>query len=151
MTIYFNLELDFSIEQTWAAANGATRRVLRLINKTAAESNTSQINGDISYLDKDRVSFIFINPARKEDDKIVGVFLCNTYGYDVVSGRELYSNSSIGGPGNSCSKFGIYELGTVIEEFSYKNRMPSAFYKLTGSGWVNIQEHELVEEQSTAI
>jgi len=126
--------LNYGEEKIWSAKNGATRRTLILVDKIGIEEN-SPIKGELGYLDKGNHSFIFLNKEKKFSDKIIGIFLCSEYGYRVVSGKEIYSAYSQGGYGNSESKFGIYEVGTIIAADSYKSRNGETFYKLTPMGW----------------
>ena len=70
-----------------------------------------------------------------EDDRIFGIFLNKAYGFTLVRGKEIVSFSSIGGYGNSESKIGIYEVGTLLVVHTYKNRRPASYWELTKEGW----------------
>ena len=58
------------------------------------------------------------------------------YEYKWIKG-ELFSNSSVGGYGNSESKFGIYSVGAILAANSYKSRQGETFWELTPGGWLN--------------
>ena len=126
-------------QKVWFAQNGATRRALVLINTTIQEGKILKV--DIGTLDKGNHSFIFLNPENKSDpNRIVGLFLNKSYGYTVVEehsprNAEIYASSSIGGYGNSESKFGLYQVGTILAVHSYKHRQGDTYWKLTESGW----------------
>jgi len=141
--VYLNETLNFKDERIWEAKNGATRRTLLLINKLGDIGNIDVLeNVKLGKLDKGNHSFIFINKSKnKEDKRILGIFLNNRYGYEVIEGKEIYTASSYGGPGNSESKFGIYTLGTIIRVNTYKNRRAPSYYKLTKEGWKYIGEY----------
>jgi len=148
MKVFINIELGEK-EREWTAQNGAKRRTLVLVNKGNFEG--SLVKADIGYLDKGRHSFIFLNREKQPSEKIVGIFLNRTYGYTIVSdhspeGAVLYGNYSVGGYGNSCSQFGIYKLGTVLAEHSYKNRKGERYWKLTEKGWEFLGEDIPLEE-----
>jgi len=91
----------------------------------------------LGYLKKGKHSFIFINKSKSRDDRIMGIYLNGKYGYRVINGDEhiIFQDSSIGGGGNSESKFGIYKVGTIIKEYTYKNRHSPSYYSLTKEGW----------------
>lgn len=141
--IFCNINLDFSKEVMWKAQNGATRRTLVVINKCISDKETNTFEARLGYLDKGNHSFIFINAPKNNDNRILGLFLNNSYSYDVIEGTEIYSNYSLGGYGNSCSKFGIYTLGTILEVYTYKFRNTSSYFKLTENGWVNLKPYEI--------
>jgi hypothetical protein len=138
MKVIFNRSLNFDRlkERIWSAQNGATRRTLVVVSKLKLQAEDAQsIFAQVGWLDKGNHSFIFLNPERKDSRKIVGLFLCSGYGYSVVKGTELYTASSVGGYGNSESRFGLYEPGTIIAESSYKNRQGEDYYRLTSDRW----------------
>jgi hypothetical protein len=138
--------------KVWEAQNGATRRTLVVINKIAvSDGQVNFIDCSLGFLDKGNHSFIFINPNKFNDDRILGLFLNRECGFKVVEGNEMYSNNSIGGYGNSESKFGIYEVGTIIEVTTYKNRKTPTYYKLTTDGWVNLGVYEVAVNEITEI
>ena len=146
--VFFNQRLNFTIQgEIWRAKNGATRRDLKLINKVSSDKNVDFIEAQLGKLDKGNHSFIFINEPKKSDNRILGVFLNSEYAYDVVEGKEIFSNYSSGGPGNSCSQFGIYELGTLLKVHTYKNRRPASYYRLTEEGWQYIENHEVEQSE----
>lgn len=89
-------------------------------------------------------SFIFLNPSSKES-KILGLFLNNKCGYEADK-SAIFEASSIGGPKNSESKFGIYELGTVIKEESYGNRSGYHYSRLENDGWKGLGRDAVLEE-----
>jgi len=181
-TIFLNAGIA-ATERPWSAKNGATRRELVLVNKTGREVAAGEaLNASLGFLDKGNHSFIFLNPQRGEDSRVLGIFLCDSYGYRVV-GREvpdgywsyqepfvsgydpdpeavkardewrarrdeylsrlreteLYTASSVGGYGNSESRFGVYRPGTVIAVASYKGRQGETFSRLDPEkGWVSL-------------
>jgi hypothetical protein len=150
MKLIINQKLNFSENTPWSAKNGATRRTLLIINKLYPGIN--QVNNElfldniecsVGYLDKGNHSFIFINPPKKDDSRTVGLFLNSSYSYTLISGKELYSNSSSGGYGNSCSTFGLYEVGTVLKEHTYKNRKSASYYELTENGWTRRESYDI--------
>ncbi len=137
-TIYFNHKLEGN-ETIWDASNGATRQNLFVINKMGKDFLLSEkVVCSVGFLDKGKHSFIFLNPPKGGDNRILGVFLCASYGYRLVKGKALYENSSVGGSGNSESKFGIYELGTILAEDS--------FWELTLEGWRKLGTDILLDE-----
>lgn len=118
--------------------NGATRRHLKVINRGNFEGNS--FRASIGTLNKGNHSFIFLNPERGQDNRVVGLFLNSDYGYTVIKEHSpenpiLFENYSSGGYGNSCSIFGLYKVGTVLAEHSYKHRRGDTYYKLTEQGW----------------
>lgn len=139
-TIYTNIPIEGK-GKIWTAKNGATRRELVLIvnekDFPGGIPETNKIeNARVGYLDKGKHSFIFINKSNKPSNTILGIYLNNSYGYTVLNPEtEIYSNSSIGGYGNSESKFGIYKLGAIIQRHTYKNRTPNEYVILTKEGW----------------
>jgi hypothetical protein len=138
MKVIFNRTLDFEpeTEQIWSAQNGATRRTLVLISTLRLEAKDVQgVFARVGWLDKGNHSFIFLNPEKSQSKRIVGLYLCSGYGYVVIRGKELYTASSVGGYGNSESRFGLYEPGTIIAESSYKNRQGRDYYRLTAEKW----------------
>lgn len=141
--IYSNIELSLDQQgEIWSACNGATRRTLVVINKINEQPGI-MFRAKLGTLDKGNHSFIFINGENGNDERILGLFLNSAYGYQVLEGKELFSNYSSGGYGNSCSQFGLYELGTLLEINTYKNRNTPSYYRLTESGWVNVPVHEV--------
>ena len=143
--IYFNQNLPEE-ERAWSAKNGATRRELVIINKLGKEINAGiGIDCRVGKLDKGNHSFLFINPGH--DDRVLGVFLNNAYGYTVKEGEELWTASSIGGYGNSESRMGIYTVGTLIYNHTDKNRQTVSYYRLTDNGWEFIPTHEIEKEE----
>ncbi len=118
--IYSNIELSLDQQgEIWSASNGATRRTLVVINKINEQPGI-YFRAKLGTLDKGNHSFIFINEEKDNDERVLGLFLNSDYGYQVLEGKELFSNYSSGGYGNSCSQFGIYELGSLLEINTYK-------------------------------
>ena len=122
-------------ERPWSACNGATRTRLVVVNTTGQELK-SPFQARIGYLEKGRHAFIFLNPGKSNRDYLI--WLNSDYGFAVYD-REgspieaIFSATSVGGYGNSESKFGIWVLDKqlYVEEFTYKNRRPSSWYKVT--------------------
>lgn len=142
--VFCNSRLDLSKEgQVWSASNGATRRTLVVINKINGSDQAVCFNAQVGFLDKGNHSFIFINPAREGDNRVFGLFLNSDYAYQVLEGKEVFTNYSQGGYGNSCSQFGIYEVGALLEVNTYKNRQTPSYYRLTVNGWINIKPYEV--------
>lgn len=142
--IYSNIELSLDQQgEIWSASNGATRRTLIVINKINEEPG-NYFRAKLGTLNKGNHSFIFINDENGNDDeRILGLFLNSDYAYQVLEGKELFTNYSSGGYGNSCSQFGIYEVGTLLEVNTYKNRNTPSYYRLTESGWIDVPVHEV--------
>lgn len=136
--VWLSEKLNFGNERIWTACNEATRRRLVVVNKLGPiGENVNFVEAQLGFLNKGNHSFIFINPPRKDDDRILGLFLCRGYGYRIIEGEELFTASSIGGPGNSESRFGVYAPGTLIACASYKMRRGESFYRLDPeNGWV---------------
>lgn len=141
--VFVNQTLDFSKEVLWEAQNGRTRRTLVVVNKIPSELKVNQFEGQLGFLDKGNHSFIFINEPKSNDNRVLGLFLNNEYSYDLIEGHELYSSYSQGGYGNSCSKFGVYTLGTILEVHTYKNRNTPSYRKLTENGWEYLTPYEV--------
>ena len=146
--IIANQNLDLSIQgEIWSASNGATRRTLIIINKTSGyEVPRSEFLAQIAFLDKGNHSFIFLNESKQDDKRILGLFLNTSYSFDLVSGKELFSNTSSGGYGNSCSKFGLYEVGAILKEHTYRGRSTPTYHLLTEDGWTEIPPYEVEGE-----
>lgn len=143
--IFFNQKI-VSIEKAWSAKNGATRRELVVINKLGKEIQADTgVDARIGKLDKGNHSFLFINPGH--DDRVLGVFLWNGYGYTVKAGTEVWTANSVGGYGNSESRIGIYEVGALIYTHSYKNRKTGEYFRLTNNGWVEVPAYEIEEKE----
>ncbi len=149
--IHFNKNLNFADNIIWSAKNGAKRRHLQLINKVISSENINTVNAKIGVLDKGNHSFIFLNEPRPNDERILGIFLNSGYGYSIISGTEIFTNSSVGGYGNSESKFGVYEPGTILEVHTYKHRRPSTYFKLTLNGWITVCNHIIDEKEQILI
>lgn len=143
--IHVNQAINLSKSTPWSAKNGATRRELILKNNLVlADEDVLTFDAKIGFSDNANTSVIFINPVIVNDNKVFGIFLNGYYGYDVIEGKELYTNSSFGGPGNSESKFGIYEVGTVIATNSYKNRQEKGYYRFEADGWKKINAIDMI-------
>lgn len=136
--VWLSEKLNFENERIWTACNGATRRRLVVVNTLGAiGESVNFIEAQLGFLNKGNHSFIFINPPRKDDDRTLGLFLCRGYGYRVVEGEELFTASSVGGPKNSESRFGVYTPGTLIACASYGMRRGETFYRLDPEhGWL---------------
>jgi len=145
--LYVNVKLNFKSldEKIWSAKNGATRRTLVVISKLGDIGNKDCLICRVGWLNKGNHSFIFLNPSNK-DDQILGLFLDHSYGYSLIKGKELFSASSVGGYGNSESKFGIYTLGTILKCETYKNRNGYDYYELTHSGWKDLGRDYIFED-----
>ena len=150
--VYFSHALPAD-EVCWSAKNGATRKALFVINKLRREIiDDEPVECNLGILNKNNKAFIFVNPTEgKQDERVLGVFLCGSYGYTVKQGEELFVASSVGGYGNSESKMGIYTVGTVLAVHSYKHRRGDSFYRLTASGWVEVDDSEIFENEITII
>lgn len=157
----FNFHEKSDDNVLWSASNGATRRTLKLINSLKineggsyipSKGNIGHLFAQIGKLDKGNHSFIFINqPLKKDNGRVLGIVVNRDYGFAVLKGledKEVYSNYSSGGVGNSCSQFGIYKVGVIIEIFTYKNRTKSSYIKLTKNGWIDVSWEKInkVEE-----
>jgi len=144
-TIFFNQTISLSKEglTVWSAMNGATRRSLRLICNlpTCDSTETISVEAQLGTVEEDNRSVIFLNPPKPGDDRVLGLFLNDTYGYSVVEGDELFSGTSTGGYGNSSSQFGIYKIGTMLKCHTYKNRRTPTFYRLGSDGWVKVENY----------
>ncbi len=140
-TVFFSKNLTCDDKNVaWEAKNGATRKHLLVINKLGVEIPAgTPIKCNLCVLDKNGETYIFINPPRTEDNRILGVFLCSSYGYTVKQGEELFVASSRGGYGNSESKMGIYTVGTVLAVHSYKI--------LTEKGWEELPDDSFFENE----
>lgn len=138
-TILINIAVKLVSGESWHACNGATRNHLILVNKTNIEGSFSQIEAQVGFYEGNRKSLIFLTP-KESDKRVLGLFLNTECGYSVVRGKELFSASSVGGPKNSESQFGIYEVGAVLKVHTYANRKPASFFKLTSNGWKRIEE-----------
>ena len=132
--IFCNQELESNGNgQIWSAKNGATRRTLVVISKIPFSGNV--IQGKLGFLQKGNHAFIFINEGESREN--YGLFLNSSYGYTLLEGEEIFGDSSAGGYGNSCSRFGIYRIGALIKAHTYKNRHTPSFSRLTETGWVS--------------
>ena len=145
--IYSNIDLPLDNQgEIWSAQNGRTRRTLSLINKMREQPGT-EFRAKLGTLDKGNHSFIFLNEEKGMDDRVLGLFLDSSYAYKVLEGKELFSNYSMGGYGNSCSMFGIYEIGALLEVNTYKNRTTPSYYRLTNNGWENVPAYEVASTE----
>lgn len=141
--IYSNVILNLEKQgEIWNVSNGKTRRTLVVVNKINEQSGNF-FRAKLGTLDKGNHSFIFINEEKFDDDRVLGIFLNNAYAYQIISGREIYSNCSSGGYGNSCSQFGIYEVNTILEVNTYKNRNTPSYYRLSENGWIDVPAYEI--------
>lgn len=153
--IFFDTDLPETAngEIAWSAKNGATRRELKLVNKLGRDipSQTKCLEASVGTLDKGNHAFIFLNEPKASDSRVLGIALNSAYAYTVVEGKELYTNTSSGGYGNSCSQFGVYELGVVLKHHSYKNRRGATYVRLTENGWVRVEAHEYEADEQTEL
>jgi hypothetical protein len=149
--IFCNYRLNFSEEIVWQACNGATRTRLKIINKTVLKGQMAVFEASLGTYENARSSYLFLNPAKNGDNRVLGLFLNSEYGFTLREGRELFAASSVGGYGNSESRMGIYEMGALIEVHTYKNRRPSTFFKLTETGWVEVPNHEVISAEIAEI
>jgi len=149
--IFLNIKLkenEMYKSKIWSAKNGATRRELVVIindkdfpNGISGKDLNKGFIGRLGWLDKGNHSFIFINKDKNNSDKnSYGIFLNSEYSFKVTPEENvIYSNSSVGGYGNSESKFAIIKPNTVIEEFTYKYRRPSNYtYFDKNEGFINL-------------
>jgi hypothetical protein len=125
--IFCNYRLSFSEEIVWQACNGATRQRLKVINKTALKGQMAVFEASIGTYENARSSYLFLNPAKNGDTRVLGMFLNADYGFTLREGKELFSASSVGGYGNSESRMGIYEVGALVEVHTYKNAVRHLF------------------------
>ncbi len=143
--VFFNQAISLSKEGgvTWSVTNGATRRTLKIINNlpTVDPTETISVESQLGTVEENNQSVIFLNIPKPGDDRILGLFINISCGYEIVEGTELFSGISTGGPGNSCSRFGIYKIGTLIKCATYKNRKPATYYRLQSDGWVQIKNY----------
>ena len=139
--IYFECELPAT---GWSACNGATRRKLVIVNKlgVAIEANCG-IDCRIAKIDGAHESVLLITPGH--DSRTLGVFFLNGYGYTVKEGTEIWTASSVGGYGNSESRVGVYQVGTLIYVHTYKNRRAGTYHRLTNEGWTEVPAYEIEE------
>jgi len=105
----------------------------------------------LGFLEKGNHAFIFLNAANAAEKRSFGIFLNDTYGYTCLEGEEIFSAESIGGPGNSASKFGIYAVGTLIKEHTYKNRREARYWRLELTGWKEVAIEESIFEQEISV
>lgn len=155
MIIHFSDSLNLSRQgDIWHKSNGATRPNLVIINKLGGQPDeyiTTLRGAKLGTLDKGNHHFIFVNPDPSDLQPTIGVFLCESYGYTLIEGKELYVASSVGGYGNSCSKMGIYEVGALIATASYKCRRSPSHYRLTPDGWVFVSLSDVYASEATEI
>lgn len=141
--VYSNVKLSLDQQgEIWSASNGATRRTLVVVNKINEQPGIF-FRAKIGTLDKGNHSFIFINEEKENDERVLGLFLNSDYAYQVIEGKELFGNCSSGGIANSCSQFGIYGVGSLLEVNTYRNRNTPSYYRLTETGWVDVPVHEV--------
>lgn len=186
-------------ESAWERSNGATRRVLKVVNKLGTDLPAGvPIRASLGFLDKGNHSFIFINPENRPDDRIFGGFLNSDYGFKIldwetrqelefphselwregactnktlpleykaddlerygltlkrVQGdtRCIYQNSSVGGYGNSESKFAIIRPEVLICCASYKNRQSPTYYKFTEEGFTQVEPDQVYSSEQKEV
>ena len=133
---------------SYALKNGATKRLLLVINKTGRdiEANIPFI-GRVGTLEKANTSFVFINEARPEnkDDQELFVFVDSKYGVTFFNEDPIFYASSRGGYGNSKSTIAVLKKGTVIKCHSYKNRNEADFLITDDKGFTDIPLSEIME------
>lgn len=163
MIILVNKILNIDDKVKFYARNGATRRILKLIIEDDVEiindNNKGQSvikNAEILVMNDKYESIIKVINSGKYENKYIGIFLNSEYGYDVITEKspddcEIFSASSVGGYGNSQSKFGIYKVGTILKVHTYKFRTPATYYRLTESGWIEISNETLFPEKFVKI
>lgn len=140
------LNRSIAKDGTYSLKNGATRRLLLVINKINKDIECNvPFQGSIGTLEKGNASFIFVNEEKRKDDRIIFVFTDNGYGVSFHNEAPIFSATSIGGYGNSESTIAILNEGTLIECNSYKNRTESDFY-LTDKeqGFVKVSLEEAI-------
>lgn len=110
----------------------------------------------VKVLEKGRTAFIFLNgvkpykPSMEFDPQTVGIFLNSNCGYSSDDSR--FEASSVGGYGNSESKFGVYDVGTEIEVYTYKRRQESSYINLDSkNGWESVSPAEKFADQAEEI
>lgn len=143
-TVFLNQSVGVADgEPVWSAKNGATRTHLKLIDSGAIRETETKFKCSIGTLNKGNHSFIFLNPPKANDNRVLGVFLNSSYSFKLVEGKELFRADSEGGYGNSCSSFGVYEVGALLKVHTYKFRKSPSYYRLTESGWLEVPDYEI--------
>ena len=141
--IYLSSHIEMKEGEVWHVSNGATRNHLILVNKTSeVGGGVKELHAQVGFYEGNRKSLIFLNEPRVGDTRVLGIFLNTSCGYELIAGEELFAASSVGGPKNSESRFGVYTVGSVIRENSYANRSPASFWELSVEGWVRIADPE---------
>jgi len=136
-------------KRLWYASAGINRRELHVQSKFEKDVEpTKSLIGKLSFADEDYESFLFVSPDTDES-RILGVFLDKRNGFALVSGKELYAADSASGAGHY--RMAVYELGSLVEVFSYKQRRASNFYRLTEEGWEWVHRSELLENKTNEI
>lgn len=114
-------------DETYSMRNGATKRLLLVINKTGRDIEYNvPFNGSIGTLEKGNTAFIFINSEKRKDDKTLFVFIDGCYGVSLYK-EPIFLAVSTGGYGNSESTIAVCSENTLLEKHSYKNRTESDF------------------------
>ena len=122
------LNRSIAKNETCSIRNGATKRLLLIINKTGQDIEYNvPFNGSIGTLEKGNTSFVFINTEKQTDNKILFVFIDNCYGVSLHNEEPIFFAVSTGGYGNSESTVAVCLENTLIEKHSYKNRTESDF------------------------
>ena len=115
--------------------NGATKRTLCLVNKSGIDIEYNvPFNADLGFLNKGNHSFVFINPPKKMDDRVLFIIMNGGYGLHFHGGTPLFYEISEGGYGNSKSSLAVLSVGTIVEYETYKNRHTPSFDELTETG-----------------
>lgn len=154
MIIFFNrpVQFDPDLLYQWSAQNGQTRRKIALsVEDLPAKQMSDRLYSavmDIHTKETDHASVLCIraNPLYFESafagnlDQTLGIFLNQDCGYHLAKGQEIWVASSLGGPKNSESRIGLYQVGSVIIESTYANRRIPAVYELTRQGWTKLPE-----------
>lgn len=154
-----NFSLPSEGGEIWSQSNGRTKKNLVLVAKGIEgeyKEGEPFLVESVKVLEKDRTAFIFLHgvkpykPSMEFDPKTVGIFLNSNCGYSSEGSR--FEASSIGGYGNSESKFGVYDVGIEIEVYTYKHRQESSYFKLDSkTGWKNVRPAEKFADQAEEI
>lgn len=145
---------DGLLKIIWEAKNGATRNHLKIISEITTCPTSKPLfstRAQLNFFIKNNSAFIIVANGTTDNTPCanVGIFMVGRggYGYKVKTGAELFTASSIGGPGNSESKFGIYLPGTIIAVNSFNNRDGEQYYALSTTGWQYLGKDVLVGDE----
>jgi hypothetical protein len=129
MKVWVNKELH-ELENAWEIV---ATRTLRIVNTTGKHGKLFE-KVYLGYKKFGKDYYIFINKHRNKDmvvEKTCGIWIAKC-DY-TVEGREAFSGKSAKRNGKIAGRFGIYEVGTVIEEGGRK------FILDETSGWLEVQ------------